>query len=129
MWSSWRVTPLRRSSRWTVGQWGSGRLAAGGGAAAGLERRVVHVVGQRPGEAGPAGAGEVVAHRRGGQARGGRHLAAAEALAQGEAEDLADLAHGGTGAWHRRRSSNGWVVRGTMADPGALTSPLVGPRL
>jgi hypothetical protein len=29
------------------------------------------------------------------------------ALAEGEAEDLADLAHGGTGAWHRHRSSNG----------------------
>jgi hypothetical protein len=84
---------------------GGWRLLAG--EEAGLELGVVHVRGQGPGEAGPPGAGEVVAHRRGRHPRGGCHLAAAEALAQGEAEDVADLAHGGTGAWHRQRSSNG----------------------
>ena len=38
---------------------------------------------------------------------GGPDLAAAETVAEAEAKDLSDLAHGGTGAWHRHRSSNG----------------------
>jgi hypothetical protein len=74
---------------------------------AGLELCVVHAVGQRPAEAGLERADQVVGHGGVGQARGRPGRAAAQSLAEGEAENLADLAHGGTGAWHRHRSSNG----------------------
>ena len=74
---------------------------------AGLELCVVHAVGQRPAETGLERADQVVGHGGVGQARGRPGRAATQALAEGEAEDLADLAHGGTGAWHRHRSSNG----------------------
>ncbi len=65
---------------------------------AGLELCVVHAVGQRPAETGPGGPAQVIGHGGVGQARGRPGRAAAQALAEGEAEDLADLAHGGTGA-------------------------------
>ena len=53
----------------------------------GLHLRVVHVVGQRPAEAGRPRPDEVVGHGRVGQPGGRADLAAAQALAQGEAED------------------------------------------
>ena len=75
-----------------------------------------------PAAGGPLGATEVVGDRRIGRADGGADLAAAQALTEAEAEDLSDLAHGGSGTWHRHRSSNGLIVRATMAEPRALTS-------
>ncbi len=76
-----------------------------------LELCVADAVGQRPGEAGRLRAAQMVGHGSVGHAQGGADLAAAQALAEAEPEDLPDLAHGGTGAAHRHRSSKGWKDR------------------
>ena len=94
-----------------------------------LERGIVEVIGQWPVEPGEPSAGEVVADRRTGHPGGGRDLTAGEALAQGEAEQLTDLAHGGTGAWHRFRPRTDGSSEPRWRSPGVLTSALARPRV
>jgi hypothetical protein len=64
----------------------------------GLEFDLIQPLGQRPAETGPAGPIEVVGHGRVRQAQSGADLAPAQAFGVAQTEDLADLAHGGTGA-------------------------------
>jgi hypothetical protein len=71
-----------------------------------LQDGVVHVIGQRPGGACPPDAGQVVGHRRVRHPERRADLTPAQALGEREAQDFADLAHGGSGARHRHLSSN-----------------------
>jgi hypothetical protein len=80
-------------------------LALGREVAAGeqppLQVGVVHVVGERPAQAGGSDPAQVVGHRRRGHPRRSGHLTPAQSLPLAEAEYLSYLAHGGSGSGHR----------------------------
>ena len=130
--SSWRVTPLPaqlavddRPSRAA----GAGR--AGGGAAR-PNRRASSCASSRSSGSGqprPARLARTRWSAHGGT-RAGRSRSpawrAAQALAEDEAEDFSDLAHGGTGAWHRHLSSGGVnAFQASVRCPGRLTPALL----
>ncbi len=63
-----------------------------------LERVVVELVGERPGQARRDSTHDVVGHGGDGKAERGTHLAAAELFPEAQPEDISDLAHGDTGS-------------------------------
>jgi hypothetical protein len=88
-----------------------------------LEAAVVEIRGQRPAEAGLAGAVEIVADGRPGQADRDADLAGAQVLRFVEPQDFADLAHGSTGTGHRHLSSD-VSFEASVRCPTWLTSAL-----
>ena len=63
-----------------------------------LERVVVELGGERPGQARCHSTHDVVGHGGDGNAERGTHLAAAELFSEAQPEDISDLAHGDTGS-------------------------------
>ena len=66
----------------------------------GFERGVVHVIRQRPADAGRLGPPQVLTDRGDRDAGRGGHLTARQAVAVGQPQDVSDLAHGRAGSGH-----------------------------
>ena len=77
-----------------------------------LEVVVGELLGQRPGQPGRDGAPDVIADGGERELEGEPDLAEREPLAEGEADDVADLAHGDAGSWHVHSSDT--TVRGAL---------------
>lgn len=96
--------------------WGLTLAGAGPfGNSSAFEGLVVEVFGQGPGQSRFLGLPQVVSYRRVRDAQRGTDLAAGEALAQGESQNVSNLSHGETGSGQVN-------LLGVMSEAGCLPS-------